>query len=305
MVGQAQSDVSEILNGRRVKDVVVLERIADRLGIPRELMSLSAYGADGTYCGGEVTVTDPPEGASAEVLRRHALALGGAAAFGAQFSGLGRLTELAAGPTVVSLPSRIIEIHVVEVRNLTRSLAEGARAYGADAQVSSVAAEQASRLLGVPGSEPVKRALLVAVAELHLRAGWAGFNAGLYRRAMYHFNRGLELATQAGDAYLQTHALNAAGLATIEHGYPNDGLKLLQCAQFTARKIPSQLDWIPAEGGGSRVALEACGLADSATALAALGRPEEAYRELGKSRELWYPTRHLHPVLAGLLHPTN
>jgi predicted XRE-type DNA-binding protein len=40
LVGQAQSEVSEILKGRRVKDVMVLERIADRLGIPRELMSL-------------------------------------------------------------------------------------------------------------------------------------------------------------------------------------------------------------------------------------------------------------------------
>jgi transcriptional regulator with XRE-family HTH domain len=69
LVGQAQSEVSEILKGRRVKDVMVLERIADRLGIPRELMSLSAYGPDGTYCG-EVTVTDLPEGVSAEALRR-------------------------------------------------------------------------------------------------------------------------------------------------------------------------------------------------------------------------------------------
>jgi Helix-turn-helix len=44
LVGQTQSEISEILKGRRVKDVMVLERIADRLGIPRELMSLSAYG---------------------------------------------------------------------------------------------------------------------------------------------------------------------------------------------------------------------------------------------------------------------
>jgi hypothetical protein len=108
---------------------------------------------------------------------------------------------------------------------------------------------------------------------------------------MYHFTRGLELATEAGDAYLQTTALDAAGLATIEHGHPNDGLKMLQCGQVAAWKIPPQLDRNPVVGEGSRVALEACGLADSATALAALGQPEAAYRALGKSRELWYPTR--------------
>jgi transcriptional regulator with XRE-family HTH domain len=259
LVGQAQSEVSEILKGQRVKDVMVLERIADRLGIPRELMSLSAYGPDGTYCG-EVTVTDLPEGVSAEVLRRHVLALGGVAAFGAQITGLGQLAKLTGSASSVPLPSRIFEIHVVQVRNLTRSLGEARHTYGSDPQVSSTAAEQATRLLRVPGSEPLKRALLVAVAELQIEAGWAGFDAGLYGRAMYHFTRGLELATDAGDAYLQTTALDAAGLATIEHGHPDDGLKMLQCGQVTAWKIPPQLDRNPVVGEGSRVALEACGL---------------------------------------------
>ncbi|MGH3990963.1 MAG: hypothetical protein ACRDSN_00690, partial [Pseudonocardiaceae bacterium] len=37
------------------------------------------------------------------------------------------------------------------------------------------------------------------------------------------------------------------------------------------------------------MALQACGLADSATAFARLGHPETAYRELGHSRELWIP----------------
>lgn len=129
------------------------------------------------------------------------------------------------------------------------------------------------------------------MAVLQIRAGFAGFDAGLYGRAMHHFTRGLELATDAGDAYLQTTALAGAGVVTILHGRPDDGLKMLQCGQVTAWKIPPQLDWSPVVGGGSRVALEACLLADSATALAALGQPEAADRELGNSREMWYPTR--------------
>jgi hypothetical protein len=32
----------------------------------------------------------------------------------------------------------------------------------------------------------VNRALMVAVAELHVEAGWSGFDAGLYDRAMHH-----------------------------------------------------------------------------------------------------------------------
>jgi transcriptional regulator with XRE-family HTH domain len=290
--GQSQSEVSEIIHGdRQVRDVTVLERIVDGLSVPRPFLRLleHAPGGDGAY-GGEATVTETSDEVDAQMLRIHALALGGVAAFGAQITGLGQLAKLP-GPAAVPLPSRIFEIHVVQVRNLTRSLGEAYRAYGSDPQVNSTAAEQATRLLRVPGPEPVKRALLVAVAEMHIRAGFAGFDAGLYGRAIYHFTRGLELATDAGDAYLQTTALNAAGLATIEHGHPNDGLKMLQCGQVTAWKIHPQLDRNPIKGEGSRVALQACGLADSATALAALGRPEAAYRELGKSRELWYPTR--------------
>jgi hypothetical protein len=70
-----------------VKDYRLLERIADGLGIPRELMGLSWWAADGSYAGqdetyaGEVTVAETPEGVSADMLRRHVLALGATAAF--------------------------------------------------------------------------------------------------------------------------------------------------------------------------------------------------------------------------------
>jgi hypothetical protein len=40
--------VSEILKGRRVRDVTVLEWICDGLGVPRELMGLS-YGEPDAY----------------------------------------------------------------------------------------------------------------------------------------------------------------------------------------------------------------------------------------------------------------
>lgn len=144
---------------------------------------------------------------------------------------------------------------------------------------------------GVRGDEPVTRALRTAVAEMQLHAGWAGFEAGDYRRAVYHYSRGLELATEVQDAYCQAVALNWAGLATVQRGHPNDGLKLLQCAQAKTRELPRDLARSTAViGEGSRTALQACGRADSATALAALGQPDAAYRELAASRELWQAT---------------
>jgi hypothetical protein len=65
---------------------------------------------------------------------------------GPQITGLGQLAKLT-GPASVPLPSRIFDIHVVQVRNLTRSLGEAYRANGSNPQVSSTAAKQATRLL--------------------------------------------------------------------------------------------------------------------------------------------------------------
>ncbi len=286
-----QSAISEIIKGRQVIDYRVLVRIADGLGIPRGLMHLGsgAGSADGAYAGG-VAVADIPEGVSAEMRRRVLLAAAGMAVAGRPLQDIGELVGGLPGPAPVPLPSRIFEVHVVKVRDLTHRLGEAGRAFGSDPEVSSAAATWATRLLGVPGAAPVKRALMVAVAELHIHAGWAAFDGCLYDRAMLHYTRALKLATAAGDAYCQTLALNWAGLATEEHGHPDDGLKMLQYAQAKAWDIPSD-DQRTVVGEGSRAALEACGRADSATALARLGHWDAADAQLATSWELWRPTR--------------
>jgi hypothetical protein len=108
---------------------------------------------------------------------------------------------------------------------------------------------------------------------------------------MYHYAHASELATQAGDAYLQALALGCAGLATVEHGHPDDGLKMLQCAQVKAWDIPPSDERAVTFGVTTRAKLEACALADSATALSLLGDRAAADRALGKSRQLWTPGR--------------
>ncbi|MGH3695307.1 MAG: helix-turn-helix domain-containing protein [Pseudonocardiaceae bacterium] len=286
--GQSQSEVSEILNGRVVREYRVLERITEGLGIPRALMGLSWWAADGSYAGqdeayaGGVTDAEAPEGVSAEMLRRHLLALGATAAFGTPIKGLGELR----GPTPPRvggpLPSRIFAVHVAQVRDLTQFLGVSGKAHGPDPDVSSAAATSATRLLKIPGAEQIKQALMAAVAELHIHAGWAASDAGLYHRAMVHYARALELATDAGDAYLQAHALTLAGFATVEHGHPDDGLKMQQLAQIKSWQIPSD--------DPRGVAVQAWAKADSATAYAALGDSQTADRELTTARELWHPT---------------
>ncbi|MPZ67844.1 MAG: hypothetical protein GEU83_20960 [Pseudonocardiaceae bacterium] len=285
--GQSQSEVCEILKGRKVGMYGTLVRVCEGLGAPREVMGLS-FGPGGAYAGG-VTVADPPEG-DAEMRRRHLLATAGIALVGQPVKHLGELLELP-GPSPVELPSRLGWHQVSRVRDVTRHLRETGNAYGSDPELASETAAWATRLLTVPGAEPVKQELVTAVAALHLEAGWSAFDGGRYEQAMYHCTRGLELATQAGDPYYQTLALNYAGLATLEDGNPDDGLKMLQLGQVKSSDIPRDLDRnSEGLGAGSRVGLEACGLADSATALFALGETESAHRHLGRSRELWRPT---------------
>jgi transcriptional regulator with XRE-family HTH domain len=283
-----QSSVSEIVKGRRVSDYRVLVRIADGLGIPRELMHLGSGDSRDAYAG-EVTVTGPAAEVSAAMRRRALLAAAGTAVVGRPLQGIGELVT-PPDPSPVLLPSRIGGVHVVKVRDLTQRLREAGRTYGSDPEVSSAAAAWATRLLDVPGAEPTKQALLTAVAELHIHAGWAAFDAGLEDRTLYHCTQGLELATKAGDAYLQAIALSYAGLATEEHGHPNDGLKMLQFALVKASDIPLGDQRKRVVGVSARTAVEACARADSATALARLGYPDAAYTELAQSRDQWQPT---------------
>jgi transcriptional regulator with XRE-family HTH domain len=284
--GQSQSEVSEIVRGRQVRDVTVLERICDGLGVPREFMRLSG-GADGAYPG-RGTVTGSPEEVDEEMLRRVLLAAG-IAVVGQPMPRLGELMALP-GPAPVPLPSRIDGIHVAQVRNLTRRLGEASNAETAP-EVISAAAAWATRLLGVSGAEPVKRALLVAVAELHLEAGWAGFEAWRYDRMMHHFTTALKMATQAADTYLQAEAMIQAGLAIREHGRPNDGLKMIQLGQTRARHIPRDEQRVVVVGSVGRAAVEAGAREETATALADLGDLDGAEVEMAQARELWSATR--------------
>jgi len=66
---------------------------------------------------------------------------------------------------------------------------------------------------------------------------------------------------------------------------------MLQCAQVKAWDIPPGDKRVAVLGVLPPAAVEACALADSATALELLGEREAADRALGKSRQLWTPSR--------------
>lgn len=290
LTGQAQSEVSEILSGRQVLVYSVLRRIVTGLDIPPELAGLGWHGPDGSGAYPEqVRVADSEE--AENMLRRHLLAQGGIAITGAAVAKLGEFLAELPGPSAALLPAQLSQVHVTQVQSVTRRLAEADNRAVCAPELLSAGAAWAGRLLTVPGADPVKRALKVAVAELHVEAGWAAFYTELaYQRTLYHYARALDLATEAGDAYLQAIILNYGGMASAEQGHLNDGLKMLQCARVAAWNIPRAEERAVVVGEVGRAAVEATGLANAATVLTQLGDHDTAGTWLAKSRELWTPT---------------
>ena len=278
LTGQSQSEVSEILAGRKVLSYDLLVRIAEGLAVPRELMGLS-YGKDGAYGGDEVTVPGPPEGVTDEMLRRHFTAGLAAAAFGRPLlAGL-----LDPPPTMgvqrVPLPSRLTLGDVADLRAGTGQLRSLARRYGGQADIVDAVANRSMRLLSVPADDAVQRPLRSALSDLHEFAGWCCFDARAYQVARTHFTGAVRLARDANDPYAVAYAMYHAGCMTEERGHPNDALKLFQLGLF--KLFESHDPRAPA--------LEAWLQVDSGSAYAHLGYPDKARSELAAAWDVWQP----------------
>ncbi|MGH3925849.1 MAG: transcriptional regulator, partial [Pseudonocardiaceae bacterium] len=195
---QAQSEVCEILKSRQVRDVTVLERIADGLSIPRGYLRLaSADRKDDTYPGdeggGDPEVDD-------DVRRRALIAATSLAALGRVVQGMDQLAELALPRTGDEpLPSRLSMSHVRALEAVTQQLRSLARQYGGQADLFGAAANYYTRWLEVPAPDTVKVRLGCALAELYAETGWCRYDSGLNSAA--HFTRALQLADEARDAY--------------------------------------------------------------------------------------------------------
>ncbi|MGH3976585.1 MAG: helix-turn-helix domain-containing protein [Pseudonocardiaceae bacterium] len=271
--GQSQSEVSEILQGRQVMAYDVLVRIAEGLGISRELMGLAWWGPDGTYCG-VVTVAEPLEEVDEGVLRRDLLAAGSVALVGAPV--LGRLLDTPSVPGEMGLPSQVGMADVAEIKNTTEQLRNAARTQGGQARAVSAAALEYGRLTQVPAADAVTLRLSAQLAELNILAGWCCYDSGLRRRARWHYRKAIDHATTARDTYQLADALQYIGILERADGHPNDAMKFYQLAEIRlgAKGDPGLLAW----GHGL-----------SALALANMGHPQ-ATEQLATAWDGWHPS---------------
>lgn len=188
LVGQSQSEVSEIIKGRQVQSYDVLARVADGLGVSRSAMGLAYAGLDE---GLEPLYEDVTE----DMRRRALLAAGALALFGSPI--LGEVLELPErSPGTTPLPDRLAAVDVEAIQRLTRTLEAEARYYGGRMSVISPVAQGDERLLHAPSTDVIKTAMATALADLHNIAAWSAFDSHDDDMARYHFARAMSLGNQ-------------------------------------------------------------------------------------------------------------
>jgi hypothetical protein len=271
LTGQSQSEVCEIIQGRKVMAYDVLVRIADGLGMPRGYLGLAytTNGGDSAYPG------DDPSGVVAEVtdemLRRDVLGKGSVALVGVPV--LGKLLTSSAGPSELDLPSQVGMIDVAEIKNTADQLRAAARSQGGQVRAVHAAATQYGRLLKVPASKAVRTRLHSELAALNNLAGWCCFDSGRDLSARWHYRTAIDLAHQVGDGYELSRAIRFSGVIDLARGRPNDALKVFQIGQslLGPKSDPELVSWLHAV---------------SADALASMGHAN-AVEELTKARDGW------------------
>jgi transcriptional regulator with XRE-family HTH domain len=256
LTGQSQSEISEILGGRQVVSYDVLLRIADGLAVPRGHLGL-AYDESTAHLVGTATDDDNDD---SRLLRR--------------------VTELTVGtgptdprswaqPFAVTWSAPPDHVGLADIRRLEATTAQ-LRAldyeHGGGACRDAVLAQVgwAQQLLRAQAGEPASRALHVAVADLHLLAGWTSFDVGLIGPARRHFARALEHARFADEPSLVAKTLYCLARVHIHHGWGAQAVRLLQLGLVAAQQSRSaramamthaNLAWAQAVTGDDRQAV--------------------------------------------------
>ena len=262
LVRMNQSEVSEIIRGRKVMGYAVLVRIAEGLGIPRGLMGL-AYDED---------TSEPEEQVDEDVERRKLLALAGAILTGAPI--FGQPEPLAVRRVWTDPPTRIgfsdlkmYEQTLLQLQALQREV--GGRATREPLAATAKAGEQ---LLKAEATPDVHQRLRLLVSDVHRRAGWAAGDTGLINDYRAHMHAALDFA--AGDNDRVALVLSTAGAIEKSLGNSEFALKLLQVGQAAAST--SDDPQVRAVISGETV-----------DGYVTVGRPDMAKKELTTARSLF------------------
>jgi transcriptional regulator with XRE-family HTH domain len=269
LVSMSQSEVSEIMKGRRVTSYAVLLRVAEGLGIERGIMGL-AYTDE---------PEQNPEEVDEDVLRRRLLSLGSWALFDRAVLGEpGRL--LAAKATTTPLPQRVDSSDVAQITALTERLRGLDLRYGGGGVYAAINAHarRTERLISLSSNEEVRAQLTEATIDIHSLAGWAAYDVADTNKSLAHFGRALTYCD--GASLRAAQILYTVAKTELNFGDPNHALKLLQLAQLGLEDLPRPQP------------LTAFILAEQARAYAMLGYPDKASDLLQKAFDTYAAADH-------------
>ncbi|MGV9680760.1 hypothetical protein ACWDSJ_36285 [Nocardia sp. NPDC003482] len=227
-----------VREGRDVKDIEVLTRIADGLGFPRGYIGL-AY--DGTT---QRLLLDPATARSHDASAdqrevQDLLAYASTVATGSNPDDDGHRWWREASTGVAVEPPDQVGLHdvaslktfIADMRRMDYQFGGGSCLEPITAQVGYV--EQILRRSDYRGEVGVE--LCSAAADLHNLAGWTSMDVGHYSRARQHFRRALALAREIDDHSLLSNIFYRTGRLHLHQQKPKTALRFFQLGQLTAR----------------------------------------------------------------------
>ncbi|GAB2663795.1 helix-turn-helix transcriptional regulator [Saccharopolyspora gloriosae] len=238
LTGQAQSEVSDVLNGRAVRSYELLSRIATGLGIPRGWMGLAGEQRPATTERGASDVA--PDEEDEQTKRRKFLSYAGSLVLGSHSepaeSALRLPAELRYPDLLRTPPGRVGASDVAALDELIGSLRRIDQRYGGVGQYGTVAAatRHAELMLESSMCEDVRSELLATLCKLHATAGWTAVENGLLASGHEHFGRALDFGRDGADPLAIARTLYAAGRAELHFGDANSALKLFQLGSIRA-----------------------------------------------------------------------
>ncbi|MCG3754673.1 helix-turn-helix transcriptional regulator [Amycolatopsis sp. Poz14] len=219
LLGMRQSDVSEVLHGRKVQSVELLERIAEALNIPRGLMGL-AYSLDA------------PRIKTRDVnMVEHALNV--------MVGEEGERVEYLSSPVTEYRRIGKADAHVINELFLTLQRLD--QQHSGQLIPAQALIRQIRTVLRAEMSEDVRARLAKMEGWVNSFAGWCAIDTGNYLLGMQHFGKALSIAGENNDDLGKCRALFSSGKAEMHYGDAQQALKLYQLAVIPASNIGSKL----------------------------------------------------------------
>ncbi len=239
LTGMAQSEVYEILRGRRVQAYDVLLRVCQGLGVPRGWAGLAhdpATSALTTDHAHHDAATTPQAAADALLALASTLTTAVAPAISTVTNSNGYEWQLPqAGPA--PLPAVVTDSDVAQIEAVTATFRSLDYRHGGGAIRPALTAH-ATWVLSLAEHttcrEPARVRLHTAVADLVNLAGWACLDTGLYSDARGYFAHALRHARAAGEPSLTANVLYRAARLQLHTDLTGHALRFLQLAQIPA-----------------------------------------------------------------------